>query len=362
MVMSLRKHLLVGSWAASASIALSACATLPEASSPMPLGATASAPTGYLDYCARQPLDCGGAPAAVVRTVAETELTRRGSTGAKDVAASQPRQFAAQAGATTPINWSAAFAEARARREMASRASAAIEQAAPLLRESYGAEHNAPTQGAMLQRVAYRPTDGAEPATGATAQSPLRQPPQTVTLTAELWMAVTKINDKVNRALKPASDSSLYGVTDRWATPIASGVLAGDCEDYVLEKRRALIAAGIPQTALSIAIATTGWGEHHAVLLIDTDRGAYVLDSLTPWILPWQKANLAWHERQVSGSAFRWAMVNALEAPSLKTTSPAIEPPNHQAPSLDSLRADRTAADTLTVAMVTGPLALRGRL
>lgn len=361
MVVSLRKHLLVGSWAVSASIALSACATLPEASSPMSLGAAASAPTGYLDYCARQPADCGGAPAAVVRTVAETELSRRGSSGSKDVAASQPRQFAAQAGVATPINWSEAFAEARIRREMASRA-AAIEQAPPRLRESPGAELIAPTQGAMLQRVAYRPSDGAEPPTGATAQSPLGQPPQTVALTAELWTAVTKINDKVNRALKPASDASLYGVTDRWATPIVSGVLAGDCEDYVLEKRRALIAAGVPHTALSIAIATTGWGEHHAVLLIDTDRGVYVLDSLTPWILPWRKANLTWHERQVSGSAFRWAMVNSLEAPPLMPSLPTIEPPNRQAPSLDSLRADRTAADTLTVAMVTGPLALRGRL
>ena len=297
-----------------------------------------------------------------MRTVAETELSRRGSSGAKDVAASQPRQFAAQAGAATPINWSEAFAEARIRREMASRATAAIEQATPWLRESPGADLSAPTQGAMLQRVAYSPTDGAEPLTGATAQSPLREPPQTVALTAELWTAVTKINDKVNRALKPASDTSLYGVTDRWATPIASGVRAGDCEDYVLEKRRALIAAGVPKTALSIAIATTGWGEHHAVLLIETDRGVYVLDSLTPWILPWRKANLTWHERQVSGSAFRWAMVNALEAPPLMPTLPTIEPPNHQAPSAGSLEAGGTAAETLTVAMVTGPLALRGRL
>jgi hypothetical protein len=121
---------------------------------------------------------------------------------------------------------------------------------------------------------------------------------------------------------------------DRWATPLAQGDQYGDCEDYVLEKRRALIAAGVPEDALSIAVATTTWGESHAVLLVTTDQGDYVLDSLTPWILPWRKASLTWRERQVAGAPFRWAMV------SLTATEPS--------PAEDATEAQATPLRTVT--------------
>ena len=126
-------------------------------------------------------------------------------------------------------------------------------------------------------------------------------------LTPDLWAQINRVNAAVNRAIVRRTDIDTYGQAEVWATPLAAGVNFGDCEDYVLEKRRALMAAGVPAPALSIAVVTTSRGEQHAVLLIDTQAGEYVLDNLTPWVLPWRKTSYQWRERQVAGSPARWA-------------------------------------------------------
>jgi predicted transglutaminase-like cysteine proteinase len=47
----------------------------------------------------------------------------------------------------------------------------------------------------------------------------------------------------------------------------------------------------------------------HAVLIVSTDQGDYVLDNLSPWIKGWQDVNYTWIERQVPGQPLRWANV-----------------------------------------------------
>jgi predicted transglutaminase-like cysteine proteinase len=126
-------------------------------------------------------------------------------------------------------------------------------------------------------------------------------------MTPQLWTRINRVNARVNRAIVRRTDADTYGRSEVWATPLASGAGFGDCEDYVLEKRRSLLAEGLPATALSIAVVITPRNERHAVLLVDTDAGEYVLDNLTPWVLPWNKTSYQWRERQVAGSAGRWA-------------------------------------------------------
>jgi predicted transglutaminase-like cysteine proteinase len=118
------------------------------------------------------------------------------------------------------------------------------------------------------------------------------------------------VNNRVNSAIRYVSDVQQYGVDDYWTMPLASGgSAAGDCKDYVLEKRRALIAAGVPAQDLSIAIVKTGWGESHAVLLVATNKGELVLDSLRGEILPWRQAPYTWVERQAPGSSLSWVKI-----------------------------------------------------
>jgi predicted transglutaminase-like cysteine proteinase len=304
---------------------------MPEASSPMALGVAAAAPTGYLDFCQRQPEDCGGAPPAVVRKVAEVELARRNASEAQLILAGGRRTTTA-AFQGRNVNWGSAFAEARLRREAAEQSNAAVEAA---LAEAQPSLNAAP----RLLNISTASTDGAPRLQRLSEVSPPAAPSpspqltvssdeQRAAMTPALWSQLNRVNDKVNRQIVRRADIQTYGVLDRWATPLAAGDNLGDCEDYVLEKRRALIAAGLPASALSIAVATTSWGESHAVLLVATDQGDYVLDSLTPWILPWRKASLTWRERQVAGAPFRWAMVNT----SVTIETPAVLP----APSIEA--------------------------
>lgn len=308
----------------------------------MGLAEAAAPPTGYLDFCQRQPEDCGGAPPAVVRKVAEVELARRNDAEARYILAGG-RPTTTGSVQSRNVNWGSAFTEARRRREMAEASNTAITEAmtaalSPPPAATSGlilAVSPASAEPIKLERLAHTP--GLKPQSPHMAATVVQSPDvERPAMTPALWSTITRINDKVNRDILRRSDLQIYGVIDRWATPLASGDNLGDCEDYVLEKRRALIAAGLPASALSIAVANTSWGESHAVLLVATDQGDYVLDSLTPWILPWRKASLTWRERQVAGAPFRWAMVDMgitgetpvqPAAPSLTPATPTMDGP-----------------------------------
>jgi len=137
--------------------------------------------------------------------------------------------------------------------------------------------------------------------------------PAPAVATAEAWAArgereqlklLNQVNQSVNREVKKASDLDLYGQPEYWSLPrMVDGKLYGDCEDYALEKRRQLLAAGVPASALSLAVAVTARGEGHAVLMISLKSGDWVLDNLTPWATPWEDLNYHWVERQVPGTA-----------------------------------------------------------
>lgn len=99
-----------------------------------------------------------------------------------------------------------------------------------------------------------------------------------VEATGDLLATLKRVNGHVNRAIKPRSD----GRADVWSV----GVTSGDCEDYVLAKRRALIKAGLPASALRIAHVKTRRGEGHAVLVVKTNGKDLVLDNLTNTIKP----------------------------------------------------------------------------
>lgn len=98
-----------------------------------------------------------------------------------------------------------------------------------------------------------------------------------VDLTESLLGVIERVNSQVNRAIRPRNDSG----GDVWSI----GASSGDCEDYVLSKRRALINAGLPPSALRIAYVKAQ-GIDHAVLVIKTDGADLVLDNLASNIVP----------------------------------------------------------------------------
>jgi predicted transglutaminase-like cysteine proteinase len=127
-----------------------------------------------------------------------------------------------------------------------------------------------------------------------------------VSLDYKLWQALWDVNTTWNTAIKPMEDAAHYGRVDYWTIPTDG---YGDCEDYALGKRKSLIEMGLPSQALRIGMAQLPDGEAHAVLTVATDRGDYVLDNLSPAVLPWNATGYVWIARQSSDER-QWASVS----------------------------------------------------
>ena len=92
------------------------------------------------------------------------------------------------------------------------------------------------------------------------------------TMSPNLMAVLKQVNGHVNRTIRPERDTA-----DVWELNPTSG----DCEDYVLSKRSALIRKGVPASSLRIAYTHTRRGEPHAVLVVRTSDGDFVLDNLS---------------------------------------------------------------------------------
>lgn len=87
------------------------------------------------------------------------------------------------------------------------------------------------------------------------------------------------VNDMMNE--RPyISDARNWGQNDYWATPVEFMKRGGDCEDFALAKYAALRTLGVPEERLRLAIVQdTQKNIPHAVLVVYTDEGAYLLDN-----------------------------------------------------------------------------------
>ena len=75
--------------------------------------------------------------------------------------------------------------------------------------------------------------------------------PRDVVLSPKAWTDLVRVNAWVNDNIKPMTDLEHWGVVERWNYPDDG---YGDCEDYVLLKRRMLMQAGWPREALLITV------------------------------------------------------------------------------------------------------------
>ncbi len=119
--------------------------------------------------------------------------------------------------------------------------------------------------------------------------------PRDVVLSAKSWKDLVRVNKWVNDSVMPVTDMDHWGVVEKWSYPDDG---KGDCEDYVLLKRRLLIQAGWPREALLITVVRDKKGDGHAVLTVKTDRGDFVLDNQEESILLWSDTGYRFVKRQ----------------------------------------------------------------
>lgn len=108
------------------------------------------------------------------------------------------------------------------------------------------------------------------------------------------FQELTEINRSVNRAIEPATDLEIYGLTEYWTLPTTKG----DCEDYALLKRHQLMARGWPSGSLLMTVVRDEKGEGHAILTVRTAQGDFILDNKTDEIRIWQKTPYTFVMRQ----------------------------------------------------------------
>jgi predicted transglutaminase-like cysteine proteinase len=126
-------------------------------------------------------------------------------------------------------------------------------------------------------------------------------------LTKEGWRTIFSVNRAVNSRIQPKTDLEIYGKDEVWSYPIRFG----DCEDYVLLKRRALMDKGVALANLLITVVRKPDGEGHAVLTVRTDRGDFILDNLNEDVLSWESTDYRYLKRQSSQHSGRWVTIES---------------------------------------------------
>jgi predicted transglutaminase-like cysteine proteinase len=127
--------------------------------------------------------------------------------------------------------------------------------------------------------------------------------PRDVVLSTQAWKDLERVNRWVNTNIKPMTDMEHWGVVERWNYPDDG---YGDCEDYVLLKRRMLMQAGWPREALLITVVRDKNGDGHAILTVKTDKGEFILDNQTDEILLWSDTGYRFVKRQSQSDPNVW--------------------------------------------------------
>jgi predicted transglutaminase-like cysteine proteinase len=129
-----------------------------------------------------------------------------------------------------------------------------------------------------------------------------------VVLTPKAWQDLAQINKWVNESVWPMTDMDHWGVIDRWNYPDDG---YGDCEDYVLLKRKLLMRAGWPRQALLITVVLDHNGDGHAVLTVKSDKGEFILDNQNPEIVLWSETGYRFVKRQSQTDPNVWLGLGA---------------------------------------------------
>jgi len=140
-----------------------------------------------------------------------------------------------------------------------------------------------------------------------------RSEPEILHLDQNNWRLINEVNRAVNAEIKPRTDEELFGMADFWTFP-DSGY--GDCEDYQLLKRQRLADAGLPRRAMRMTVVIDELNEGHAVLMIRTDRGDFILDNKHDEIHSWHETPYVYVSRE-SQHATSWTSLGHASGPTV---------------------------------------------
>lgn len=136
-------------------------------------------------------------------------------------------------------------------------------------------------------------------------------PEKRMEATPQRLRQLVEVNRSVNEAIAPATDLEIYGIKEYWTLPSTRG----DCEDYALQKRRALIEKGWPVGSLLLTVVRDEKGEGHAVLTARTSQGDFILDNKLEEIRLWYTTPYRFVMRQSYINPRTWVALDEQRAP-----------------------------------------------
>lgn len=126
------------------------------------------------------------------------------------------------------------------------------------------------------------------------------------TLTERTWRELLTINNLVNISISPITDLEHHNKPEVWSYPTSMG----DCEDYVILKRKLLIDKGWDPSSLLITVVLDKRGDGHAVLTVRTDRGDFILDNQDKRIRLWSETPYRYIKRQSARVERNWVAIS----------------------------------------------------
>jgi predicted transglutaminase-like cysteine proteinase len=121
--------------------------------------------------------------------------------------------------------------------------------------------------------------------------------PRDIVMSQAAWRDLNKVNHWVNETVKPMTDMDHWGVIEKWSMPTDG---YGDCEDYVLMKRKMLIDAGWPREALLITV---------------------VRDNQNESVVAWTETGYRFVKRQSQSDPNVWVALGDNNRPAVSTAS-----------------------------------------
>ena len=110
--------------------------------------------------------------------------------------------------------------------------------------------------------------------------------PSVIVHSDELMDMLRRLTTMVNTTFLPKEDKEIYGESEFWNLPN----IYADCDDYAAMKRKILLDAGFPASALLLThVNAPQGGGSHLVLTVRTTDGDYVLDNLTNDVKRWNE-------------------------------------------------------------------------
>jgi len=165
------------------------------------------------------------------------------------------------------------------------------------------------------------------------------------TLDAARWADLEEINASVNASVRYVTDARLYATNEYWAYPNGRG----DCEDFALLKRKLLLQRGWGPESLLISVALDRDNLRHAVLVVATDQGDYVLDNQLQHVVAWADTGYKWQMRQTAANPNIWvALTGDTEQAPFEAPVPLIVA-SRSTPAADAVSVAQLSEETLSL-------------